>query len=127
MKRRRTTWQGLVVCTVLMMEGTSPGATADKLSKPRAAAPFYADPLFDAAHDAASIRVDIEQTIRYFYPDYMIFDDYSAEADVKKVVDEYIEKDYFRVMTYLISSFQTPFHRFDFLTGDKIRFKCPEI
>ena len=51
MTLHRMSWQGLAACAILVMELASPGC-ADGFSKLRAAAPFYADPLFDGAHDA---------------------------------------------------------------------------
>ena len=55
----------------------------------------------DCVHDYKHVKSDIDNSIKTFNKPLIVFDDYGLFPEIKKAVDEYIEKDVLKVEKYL--------------------------
>ena len=55
----------------------------------------------DCIHDYKHVKSDIENALKICNKPIIIFDDYGLFPDIKKAIDEYIESDKFKVLTYV--------------------------
>ena len=55
----------------------------------------------DCVHDYKHVKSDIDNSIKKFNKPLIVFDDYGLFPEIKKAVDEYIEKDVLKVEKYL--------------------------